>query len=198
MKLRLMAFLGSVLLSGAATAGGFQVNLQGQKQIGMGHTGTGLAMDEASIFFNPGAMSHLRENGFQLGASGIISKIAYLETAPGNTTAKADNPMGTPFTVYGVYGKDESPLKFGLGVYTPFGSKVKWGDEWIGRYGLSELELSAIYIQPTISYKIGDKIGIGAGVVYARGSVNLQRSLPVESSEGNDGKAEFDGNGNAW
>ena len=77
MKRKLLTFLGCALLSGVAQAGGYQVNLQGQKQIGMGHTGTGLALDEASIFFNPGALSHLRENGFQIGASGLISKIAY-------------------------------------------------------------------------------------------------------------------------
>ena len=37
-------------------AQGFQVNLDGQKQIGMGHTGTGLVQDGASVFFNPGAV----------------------------------------------------------------------------------------------------------------------------------------------
>ncbi|MFC5271069.1 OmpP1/FadL family transporter [Adhaeribacter terreus] len=198
MKRKLLTFLGCALLSGMVQAGGFQVNLQGQKQIGMGHAGTGLALDEASVFFNPGAMSHLRQNGFQLGASGIISKIAYLETAPGNTTAKSDNPTGTPFSAYGVFGKEESSLKFGLGVYTPFGSKVKWGDEWIGRYGLNELELSAIFIQPTVSYKIGDKVGIGAGVVYSRGGVNLQRSIPVQDQDANDGHAELDGSASGW
>jgi hypothetical protein len=36
-------------------AGGFQINLQGQKQTGMGHTGTGLLLDGAPLFFNPGA-----------------------------------------------------------------------------------------------------------------------------------------------
>ncbi|KAA9340168.1 OmpP1/FadL family transporter [Adhaeribacter soli] len=193
MKRKLMAVLGSVLLSGAAQAGGFQVNLQGQKQIGMGHTGTGLALDEASVFFNPGAMSHLRENGFQIGVSGIISKIAYLEKAPGNATAESDNPLGTPFAGYGVYGKDESPLKFGLGVYTPFGSSVKWGNQWIGRFGLNELTLQAIFIQPTVSYKIGDKVGIGAGFVYSTGMVNLKRNLPVQNGQGEEGSIELDG-----
>lgn len=193
MKLKLMAVLGSVLLSGAAQAGGFQVNLQGQKQIGMGHAGTGLALDEASIFFNPGAMSHLRENGFQVGVSGIISKIAYLQMAPGNATAESDNPVGTPFAGYGVYGKEESPLKFGLGVYTPYGSSVKWGDEWIGRTGLNSLKLQAIFIQPTVSYKLGEKVGIGAGFVYSTGMVNLQRSIPVQNEAGEYGKLELDG-----
>lgn len=196
MKRRLLAVVGGVLLSGMAYAGGYQVNLQGQKNIGMGHTGVGLALDEASIFFNPGAMSHLRENGFQLGASGLVSKIAYLETAPGNATAQTDNKMGTPFTVYAVYGKEESPLKFGLGVYTPFGSSVNWGNEWIGRYGLNELKLTAIFVQPTISYKIGDKIGIGAGFVYSFGSVNLKRSIPVQNKDVQDGQAELDGKAN--
>src|SRR5687768_238188 len=167
MKVKLLALLGSALLTGQAMAGGFQVNLQGQKQIGMGHAGVGLAMDEASIFFNPGAMSHLRENGFQIGASGIISKVAYLEMAPGAATAKTDNPLGTPFTAYGVWGPEESDWKVGLGVYTPFGSSVNWGNEWQGRYNLTEIDLNAIFIQPTVSYKITDKLGIGAGFVYA-------------------------------
>jgi long-chain fatty acid transport protein len=198
MKLKLMAFLGCALLSGMVQAGGYQVNLQGQKNIGMGHTGVGLALDEASIFFNPGAMSHLRENGFQLGASGIISKIAYQESAPGNATAKTDNPLGNPFTVYAVYGKDESPLKFGLGIYTPFGSTVNWGDQWIGRFGLNELKLTAVFFQPTVSYKIGDKIGIGAGVVYSTGMVNLKRSIPLQDQQGVEGRAELDGDASGW
>jgi long-chain fatty acid transport protein len=198
MRSKLLAVLGGALLSGAAYAGGFQVNLQGQKQIGMGHTGTGLALDEASVFFNPGAMSHLRENGFQIGMSGIISKIAYLEKAPGITTAEADNPIGTPFTAYGVFGKTDSPLKFGLGIYTPFGSSVRWGDQWIGRYGLNELTLQAIYYQPTVSYKIGEKIGIGAGAIYANGMVNLKRNLLPQNQEGMDGKAELDGKASGW
>ena len=47
-------------------AQGFQVNLQGQKQQSMGGTGTGVALDEASIFFNPGAVSHLEKNGISI------------------------------------------------------------------------------------------------------------------------------------
>lgn len=193
MKRKLLTFLGCALLSGVAQAGGYQVNLQGQKQIGMGHTGTGLALDEASIFFNPGAMSHLRENGFQIGASGLISKIAYRAEYPSNASAMTDNPLGTPFQLYGVYGKEESPLKFGLGVYTPYGSSVKWGKEWSGRFGLNELTLQAIFIQPTVSYKLSEKVGIGAGFVYALGSVNLQRSLSQQNAAGEPGQAELDG-----
>ena len=179
--------------SAVAEASGFQVNLQGQKQIGMGHAGTGLALDQASIFFNPGALSHLRQNGFMVGVSPLISKTAYQEPAPGNATALTSNPVGTPFEFYGSFGAAESHLRFGLGIYTPYGSSVEWGNTWQGRFGLNQLALQAIFIQPTVSYRLTDKIGIGAGFVYGIGNVNLQRSIPLQNAEGQEGHAELDG-----
>jgi long-chain fatty acid transport protein len=193
MRIKLLTLLGGALLTASvANASGFQVNLQGQKQIGMGHAGAGLALDQASIFFNPGALSHLRQNGFMVGLSPLVAKIAYQEPAPGNATARTDNPLGTPFQIYGSFGVADSPLRFGIGIYTPFGSSVNWGNSWQGRFGLNELTLQAIFIQPTISYRITDKIGFGAGFVYGIGKVNLQRSIPLEGKEG-EGHAELDG-----
>ncbi|AKQ47156.1 long-chain fatty acid transport protein, outer membrane protein [Rufibacter radiotolerans] len=194
MKSKLLAFLGCAMLSaGVANAGGFQANLQGQKQLGMGHTGTGLALDQSSIFFNPGALAHLRQNGIQLGVSALNSKIAYREPFPGVSEAQTDNKISTPFQVYASFGKEDSPLRFGIGIYTPYGSSVNWGDTWQGRFGLNELTLQAIFIQPTISYQVNDKIGIGAGFVYSTGKVNLQRSIPLISSNGVESGLELDG-----
>lgn len=195
MKSRILALLGGTLLSASAMAGGYQVNLASQRQIGMGHTGTGIQTGTSSIFFNPGAMSFLRENGVTIGASAISSHIAYRAPEPTNTTAEADNDFGTPFQVYGVYGISDK-LKVGLGVYTPFGSGVKWGDNWRGKYGLSEIDLQAIYFQPTVSYQITDKIGVGVGFVVATGGVNLQRVLPVQKQGSPEGRIELDGGAN--
>ncbi|MBL0330662.1 MAG: outer membrane protein transport protein [Bacteroidetes bacterium] len=64
------------------TAGGFQINLQGQKQTGMGHAGTGLCLDNASILFNPGALSFLDSlKGIYIGASFIMPKTTYADYA---------------------------------------------------------------------------------------------------------------------
>jgi len=193
MKSKILALLGSTLLTGTAMAGGYQVNLASQRQIGMGHTGTGLNTGTSSIFFNPGAMAQAR-NGVTIGASFISSKIAY-QAPESDATIQADNPTGTPFHVYGVYGITDK-FKAGVGVYTPFGSTVRWGDQWNGRYGLNELSLQAIYVQPTVSYQLTDKLGVGAGLTIALGSVNLQRSLPVQNSNGDEGKIELDGGAN--
>ena len=193
MKNKIIALLGGTLLSASAMAGGFQINLASQRQIGMGHTGTGIYTGTSSIFFNPGAMSYLRENGVTVGVSGIVSKIAYRAPEPGGAEALTDSPVGTPFQLYAVYGINDK-LKAGLGVYTPFGSSVVWGDAWSGRFGLNELSLTAVFIQPTLSYQLTDKLGVGVGFVYSVGGVNLQRSIPVQNQQGKYGKAELDGN----
>jgi long-chain fatty acid transport protein len=65
------------------------------------------------------------------------------------------------------------------GVYTPYGGAVDWGDSWPGKYELNHLKLRAIYIQPTISYKLTDNLSVGAGLVYNIGMVDLARSLPL-------------------
>jgi long-chain fatty acid transport protein len=61
-----------VVAPGIIYAQGFRLTLNGQKQIGMGHTGTGLLQDGASIAFNPGAVAMLPENYIQAGISPLM------------------------------------------------------------------------------------------------------------------------------
>lgn len=176
-----------------AHAQGFQVNLQGQKQQAMGGTGTGMALDEASVFYNPGAVSHLEKNGVSLGISPTIAHSTF-ELSNTQTQNRTKSPVSTPFTGYAVFGKQDSKLKLGLGVYTPFGSTIKWEDGWAGRFQLTKLQLFSVFIQPTVSYKISDKVGIGAGFVYGIGKIDLSRDLPIIDANGNYGSARLTGN----
>lgn len=177
-------------------AQGFQVNVQGQVQQGMGGAGTGLVQDGAVLFYNPGAASFFKGNTVNAGVSPTIPNGMFMD-ANTNQTYRTSSPVSFPFAAYALYGvKDTSKLKFGLAVYTPFGSTVEWEEGWAGRFALTRLQLQAIFYQPTVSYKITDKLGIGAGFVYASGKVNLQRDLPVVDANGNFGHAELDGKAN--
>jgi len=159
----------------------FQVNLQGQKQTAMAGAGTGLALDEAAIFFNPGAVSFLKQNGIQGGAHAIFLKTAFKETGS-NITQHNKNKIPTPFQAYAVFGNPENRLRFGIGAYTPFGGAMHWNEDWTGKYSVTSLDLQAIYIQPTLSLKLTDQIGIGGGLVYSMGKVDLRRALPYTSN----------------
>jgi long-chain fatty acid transport protein len=172
---------------------GYQVYLQGQVQQGMGGAGIGMAQDASTLFYNPGASSFVKHNSIQLGGSGVFSNAAFLESGT-NAIYRTKSPAGTPFAAYGLFGiKDSSKLKLGLAVYTPFGSGIQWEDNWSGRFVLTQAKIMAVFIQPTVSYKFNDKLGIGAGFIYSTGGVNLQKDIPVSDSNGNYGHAELNG-----
>ncbi len=194
-------------------AQGFQVNLQGQKQQAMGGAGSALIQDGAAVFFNPGGVSFLKENSVNVGANAVFANSAFLDS-DNNSFARTTSPVATPFAAYAVFGLKDScslkciksakclnflkKIKLGLGAYTPFGSIVTWQDGWTGRFGLTSLKLQTIFIQPTISYKVCDKLGIGAGFVFANGDVELKQDVPLINASGNYGKADLKGKATAY
>jgi long-chain fatty acid transport protein len=183
-------------------AQGFQVNLQGQAQQAMGGAGTALIQDGAAVFFNPGGVSFLKENSVNVGATPVISHGVFLESNT-NATGTTQSPVAFPFAGYAVWGADSSHkvfsrFKFGLGAYTPFGSTIKWQDPWPGRFNLTEIQLFSVFIQPTISFKICNKLGIGGGFVYATGKVDLQQDLPITFQNGNYGSGIIKGNATGY
>lgn len=176
---------------------GFQVNLEGEKQIGMGHTGTGTLLDGASVFFNPGAVAMLPENYVQAGVSPLFFESEF-NPSHTNTTYHTANKVGTPLTFYAVWGPKSSWWKLGLGVYTPFGGLTDWGDNWAGKYVLESLNLKTIYFQPTLSVKITDFMSIGAGLVYNHSSIDLTQAIPLANANGKDGQGELNGTGKGY
>jgi long-chain fatty acid transport protein len=169
-----MAFA-AICLQGMA--GGFKIALQGQKQIGMAGCGTGLALDASSVYFNPGAIVHT-QNQITGGVSFLVPRGQFIDMST-QTITNAVNQTFTPLELYGTYGINKK-LTAGLGIYTPFGSGVKYPSNWTGRYILTDISLQAIFIQPTISYAINKQLSVGAGFIYATGHVNLEKDLPLQ------------------
>ncbi len=165
-------------------ASGYQVLLQGNRQTGNGNIGVSLFPDASSIFFNPGSLGFMRHNNLIIGGNLIFAGNTYWDSEVDGSLYKvsSNNPAGTPFHVYGVWGPEDQPWKVGLGIYTPYGSGVDWGNEWMGQYLLRRISLKTIFFQPTVAYQLNETISVGGGFVYAIGNVNLQRGLPISSS----------------
>lgn len=172
---------------------GFQVNFQGQKQQGMGLAGTALSEDASALFYNPGGVAFVRKNEINAGFSPIFANTLFVDSASGEGY-RTKSPMGTPFSAYALFGfKKMESLKVGLAVYTPFGSTIQYEDAWIGRFALTKLSLKSIYFQPTVSYKINERFGFGAGFIISTGAVDLQKDIPVQFADGTYGHAELTG-----
>jgi long-chain fatty acid transport protein len=173
---KLLSFVLFFLVGSTLYAGGYRVAIQGQKQLAMGHTGVAVISSAESVFFNPAGMSFLDgKMNFSLGVSGIIAETRY-ENKEFGDAYNTEAGLGTPFNFYATY-KANDWLSFGLGIYTPYGSSVEWEKDWSGSHLVNDIDLQAIFVQPTVAVKISDKFSIGGGPIYVNGAVTLNKNL---------------------
>lgn len=191
--------IGSLLLSSLSFGAGFQLNLQGLRQLAMGGAGTAVPWDASTIFYNPGGLTSLR-NVQAYGSVNFLSVNTRWTQAPtGTMSADVASKIYTPFNLYvGGPLAYKSRFSIGLGVYTPFGTGIKWDDNWTGRYIAQDIQMQTIFFQPTLAYKIDDNISVGAGFVYGIGSVTFKRAIPLLNSQGEDGQSKLTGNGHGF
>ena len=166
----------TALLAGVFSyAGGFRVSLQGVKQLAMAHTSA--HTEDASVaFFNPAGISFIPNKlSVAVGGFGAITEVEYqsLETLQ---SYKTENPLGTPLYAAIAY-KVTNNVSVGLSVTTPFGTTVKWADDWTGREIVQKMELKSFYFQPMVSYKFNDWASIGVSYIYAKGIVDWDKAV---------------------
>lgn len=165
--------------------GGYQVGLHSMRNIGMGLIGTSLSYDASSLFYNPGGAAFVNDKwSFSGGVSFLMARTTF-QAKDVQYQTHLQSQINTPLYFYAAY-KPTPNLSVGIAVNTPYGNGLAWEDDWKGRFLIQNLKFKAFTFQPTISYKIKNIIGFGVGLVYAYGTVDMNKAIPVngETSEG--------------
>ena len=177
----------AVACSLSAAAEGYQVNNLSSRQNGMGHVGTAMKLGSESVWFNPAAAA-FQQSKFDIsfGVTGIAAKATYtsLPDYRGGELSRAvsDNKISTPLYFYANY-KPTEWMSVGLAFNTPFGSSMNWGNDWQGAHLIQQIDLASYNFQPTVSFRIGKHLSVGAGLMVTWGSFDLSKSLlPVGAS----------------
>lgn len=161
------------------SAEGYQVNTLSARQNGMGHTGTALKLGAESMIFNPAGLAFEEHTiDFQGSVTGIFA----------HATAKVDgvdyntsNPASTPMA-FNLGMKVYDNFAAGVSFYTPYGSGIKWGDNWPGAVLNQSVNLKAFTLQPTVAWEIIPGLSVGAGAMITWGNVNLDKGLVTPAS----------------
>lgn len=160
-------------------AEGYQINTLSAKQGGMGHTGVAQKLGAESMYFNPAGMAFMDAScDFSAAVNGVIP------TAKANidgTWYKTDNKVSTPVLINAGFSVYDN-LKVGVSFYTPYGSAINWGENWPGAILNEQVSLKTFTIQPTVSWRVTDKLSVGAGLNMAWGSVDLDKGLVSAST----------------
>jgi long-chain fatty acid transport protein len=167
-----------------ASASGFALLEQSASRLGTAFAGTAAAADDATtVFFNPAGMTALRQPEGVVSASGIeigsefrndSSIAAFAQPLGGNGGDAGDwNLVPAAYFVLPV----GDTLAFGIGVNAPFGLKLVYDDGWIGRFQALRSEITTLNFNPSVAWRIGERISIGAGIDYQRLDAELTNDV---------------------
>lgn len=161
-------------------ANGLALNEQNASGTGTSYAGrASTPRDASTIYGNPAGLSRLNRAQISAGAAFIHANTDISDVnSPVPGTSKGDMvPDSTvPFAYYAQPLNDK--IHVGLGLYVPFGVESDYERSFQGRYhGLHSL-VQVITVQPTISYKINDRVSIGGGPTFNRIDGKLTSAVP--------------------
>lgn len=189
LKRTIAALVASGLLftAGEALSSGFQISESTVAGLGRAFAGAGVAGDDGSDqFYNPAGMFLVDGRHFQAGVSVIDSEASF--EGAGRPFGGSNDDGGTTGVVPNLhYSQDLGDgLKYGLSITAPFGLATEYSSGWKGRYQGLDSELTTIDINPSIAYRINDKVAIGAGISaqYADTKLSQARFLGAGVPDG--------------
>ncbi len=192
----------SLILSALTSfGGGYQINLQGLRQAAMGGTGVAWPWDASTIFYNPGGLARLKGVQIYASTSFLMPTTAYGNRDNSGVVSSNEQTVNQTFMPFNVYLggpiHEDSRFAMGLGIYTPFGSGMKWNDNWLGKYIVQSIDLKCVFFQPTFSYRATEWLSVGGGFVFGTGVMDFTQAMPVHGMQGaglDDGQAHLHGN----
>jgi len=166
MTLRTLPALLLLAFSGAASAGAFQLMEQNASGLGNAYAGSAAVADNAStVFFNPAGMAQLG-SGIQLsvGVAGVGPSYEFRD----NSGVKSGGDAGGWAAVPNAYvaGQVTKDLFLGLGISAPFGLATEYDAGWVGAAQAIKSEIKTININPSLAYRVSDKVSLGFGLNY--------------------------------
>jgi long-chain fatty acid transport protein len=162
-------------------AAGFAIFEQGARGMGFAGAYTAQTEDGSAIFHNAAGIAFLKGTQVYIGGTLIHPSSDFTGAAPfpGPTVTETGDVGIIPvpsayFTTHLSRG-----LVLGVGVYSPFGLKTQWAnpDTYSGRFISLVADLKSISLNPTLAYKLADRLSIGAGLDVRFSSVNLVRRV---------------------
>jgi len=181
--------VGLVLFPSAGHGGGIALYEVGPSQTGLASAGwASRAADASTLFTNPAGMTRLRKSELLTGIQPLYTNLDFSPDSRTTTTGPSGDtqnwlPTGNLYYVHSI-----SPdLKAGIGVLGYFGLSQDYGESWVGRYYVKSNALQGLTVQPSVAYKVTDKLSLGAGLNAMYGS------LEQETAINNVGEARPDG-----
>jgi long-chain fatty acid transport protein len=160
---------------------GFALFEHGARGVALGGAFGATADDPTAIYYNPAGLSFQTGTQFAAGVYFITesSKFSGANPYPGQGySVDMKSQIFYPPHVY-LEGDLTSNVRWGVGVFAPFGLGTWWPSDYAGKYISKRVDLRVFDVNPNLSFKLTDNVAFAVGVDYFYSNLDLTRSLGV-------------------
>ncbi|WP_050653791.1 OmpP1/FadL family transporter [Vibrio coralliirubri] len=143
-----------------------------------GTTGAGdgvYTRSAAAMWTNPATMSHMGESKTTINTMAFDLEMQYQDNLDSSDNGKAHSVMPSFGAFHAHQVTDKLHLGIALGAVG--GSSLDYGSDWAGAELLEDITLTAMQVNPSLSYQLNDQWSVGAGIQLSWAA--LQQSSSV-------------------
>ena len=192
MKHKYLPLLIAVACAGFAStaqASGYRFGSQSVSAQGTADASGAEAADASTIFYNPAGLSRLEGTQFVGGGTLVVPHSTYQDTGsrtftnrdPGGTT-KDYAPDAVVAPALYASKKINEQWAVGMGMFVPYGAKLDYGNDWSGRYAITNIKLEAIALNPSVAFKLDQHHSFGFGITAEYMKAELGQAVDVPGS----------------
>ena len=196
-----------------ALAAGFAI--KNQSSLAQANAFAGATAGAESIgymFFNPAGLTRHDGHRTEIGAAYLVPRVRFEDGAAATVLtgsisgANVQSDVADDALVPSAYVMTSlgEAWRAALGINAPFGQTTDYDPDWIGRYHARHSELSTININPTLAWRLGPSLSIGAGLQVQRieskltnaidfGTIGAAVGVPGAVPTAQDGEASVEG-----
>ncbi|MGF1697195.1 outer membrane protein transport protein [Vibrio lamellibrachiae] len=179
-----LSLLGAAMFSAtAANASGLFMQEAIVANAGTGGAGDGVyTQSAAAMWANPATMSHMGESLTTINTMLLDLEMKYADSGD-KQNGKADTVMPSIGIFHARQLNDDVHLGLALG--TVGGSSASYGNDWAGSNLMTDVTLTALQFNPSLSFRVTDQVSWGIGAQFnwaslemglASGSVQLDKA----------------------
>jgi long-chain fatty acid transport protein len=163
-------------MTASARASGFLVYDASAEALGKASAVTASVDEPAAVWFNPGALGLMHGYGGSLGGTFAFAHNSF-DPKDGGATVDSKPAL---FFLPAVFAEAAVSKRWHVGVaaLTAFGLGIEWPSDWVGRASAIKAKIETFDINPTVAYRITDRLGVGAGFQALRAAVDFTNGIP--------------------
>ncbi len=177
-----------------AWAGGLYISEFGTPSMGVASAGAqAVAVDASTAFHNPAGMTRLDSNQLML-TGGFLKATVKFDADANTPIAGGDGgDAGGPAPILSAFyaHRVTDQLSLGANLISITGAVLDYDAGWAGRFLNTEVTLLTVSFNPTIAYRITDRLSVGAGPMIMYGKLDMKLDVPPPFPVGSE--AEIDG-----